>query len=616
METGSQLGQSGTVRIPPWLWVFLGVLVVRLAPLTAFANSPFLIPDDGDMAFYHQWAMRALKGGLTDGQAFYGLPGYPFLLAVIYRLLGLNFLLVSLLQFVLDAVTGAIIFQLTHLALACRSDAPDTGRRARIRAALPYVAALGWTVFQPSQAFSLILMPTAWTLCFYWACVFLLARWHCMVTPARAVALGLATGVFSMVVATVLALVPLAGATALFSRMPWSRRVVVLPLMLAGVLAGTSPCWLYNRYVAGEPVFLSAHSGLNLYVGNNPLANGYPRLPPELGATQAGMLRDSILVAEKTVGRPLTHAEVSEFWADRARTWMKENRPAWAALSLRKFANFWNAFEYDDLSALTIFRENQILTPGTTFGLLALLGLPGLIWALWRGNSAARLAAAAVLAHMAVLLPVFITERYRLPAAPGLFVLAAFFAGGMADTVLRRQWLLLTAALALLVASGVFVFAPRDPALANHDLYNSGRAALAAGQLDLAENKLSRAAKLSPDNAEIQFSLGNLRLEQGDRYAAKMLYRRTLELNPQHDRAWNNLAVLALEENHLDLALNFISQAISLFPEDAKSYYIKAKILEKLGRPNEARAAATQALTINPDQPAFRELARSLGMPD
>lgn len=598
------------------LLVFLAVLAWRLYSLLAFAASPFLVPESGDMAFYHDWAMRVLHGTWDEGKAFYGLPGYPFLLAGVYQVLGLNFLIVSFLQLILDAISGVFIFLLARLALGIggrsASGAASGADAWAFRSALPWVGALGWAVFQPSVAFSLILMPTAWTLCLYWGAVYCLARWGGMLTPGRALGLGLVCGVASMVVATVLALVPLAAVASFASRSIRRDKLLALPLLVAGVLIGSSPCWMYNRFVAGEPVFLSAHSGLNLYVGNNPLATGYPRLPQELRATQAGMLADSIRVAERAAGRPLTHAEVSAWWSAKARTWMAENPGEWIGLLGRKLANFWNGFEYDDLSALTILRENGILLPGLVFAVFSLLGLPGLVIALWRGTFAARLVAGGVLAHLLVLLPVFITERYRLPAVPGLIVLSLCFLDFLVAAARGRRPARLAVGAALLAGGALFVFAPRDPALTQHDLYNSGRAALAAGQLDLAERKLEKAAVLTPRNAEIQFSLGNLRLEQGDRHAAKTQYRRTIELDPRHDRAWNNLGVLALEEGRLDVAEHFISRSLEHFPDDAKTHYILALIREKRGELPPALDAAREAARLAPRQPVFKELVKRL----
>ena len=69
--------------------------------------------------------------------------------------------------------------------------------------------------------------------------------------------------------------------------------------MLAGVLLGASPAGIHNYYLARDPVFLSAHSGVNFWIGNNPVANGYPKFPPGLHAGQEAMLKDSIASAEK-----------------------------------------------------------------------------------------------------------------------------------------------------------------------------------------------------------------------------------------------------------------------------------------------------------------------------
>ena len=58
-----------------------------------------------------------------------------------------------------------------------------------------------------------------------------------------------------------------------------------------GAVVGTSPCWIHNYFIAGEPVFLSAHGGVNFWIGNNPTANGYPKIPTGMHQDQAGYCR-------------------------------------------------------------------------------------------------------------------------------------------------------------------------------------------------------------------------------------------------------------------------------------------------------------------------------------
>ncbi len=614
-----KIGQKPAVsELKPLVWVLLGFIILRIYPLLAYSHSYLLVPDSGDTQFYQQWALKILQGEWSDGKAFYGLPGYPFLLATIYHLFGLNFLVISFLQFILDALTGVFLFLITRYTLAGDTklvNAPALLQGRNYQLLLPYLAALSWALFQPSQAFSLILMPTAWTICLYWGIILLLAQRRGVLSSLLSLLIGLAIGIAAMVVATILALVPLATIACWCSQASLRTKLLVLPLLIAGVLIGTSPCWIHNRFVADEPVFLSAHGGLNLYVGNNALTNGYPKIPPELRATQSEMLLDSIAIAQKADGRELSHAEVSAYWSDRANAWITANPGDWLQLLGTKVANFWNAFEYDDLSALLIMRENGILLPGLAFWPLALLGLPGLVLALWRGNFTARLVAGGVLAHLLVLLPVFITERYRLPAAPGLIVLACVYLHTLVSAILSKKWTMPAICLLMLGLSAVLIFQPRDASLTYHNLYNSGRAALAAGKYELAERKLLEAEQFVPDNAEIQFSLGNLQLALENRHAAKLRYRRTLEFDPRHDRAWNNLAIIAMQEDRLDLAEKFIGQSIALAPTDAKSHYILALILEKLQRPEEAKAAAQKALELSPGQPDFVTLLQRLEQP-
>ena len=128
---------------------------------------------------------------------------------------------------------------------------------------------------------------------------------------------------------------------------------------MAGVFFGASPAWIHNYVVARDPVFLSAHSGVNFWIGNNPVANGYPKFPPGLHAGQEAMLQDSITTAEKAAGRPLKRSEVSKFWSAKASAWIHEHPGDWLRLVGVKIRNFWNAFQYDDISVVTALRDQS-----------------------------------------------------------------------------------------------------------------------------------------------------------------------------------------------------------------------------------------------------------------
>ena len=93
-------------------YIFATVFLVRVSVLARLTLSPFLLPLRGDMHFYDDWARRILHGDLTDHHAFYGLPLYAYLLALIYKLAGYGPFIPGLLQAGLDAGTSVIIYKL------------------------------------------------------------------------------------------------------------------------------------------------------------------------------------------------------------------------------------------------------------------------------------------------------------------------------------------------------------------------------------------------------------------------------------------------------------------------------------------------------------------------
>jgi hypothetical protein len=410
-------------------YIFAAVFLVRLVVLIRLASSPLLLPTGSDMHFYDEWAKQILRGHWTDHQAFYGLPLYPFIIALLYQVFGYGPFVPGFFQTCLEAGTAVLIYKITVRAMA---DGPGKPDKAANLAGI--AAAAAWCFFLPAQAYSAILMPTAGAVFVLWFLIWqvvrtenALSRWRCFIC-------GVLIGFAAMGVATILFLIPLF-LVALFVRPNHANlaaKGTAAALLLLGVFAGTSPCWLHNSFVARDPVFLSAHGGINLWLGNNPAATGYPRFP-DLHAGQGEMLRDSIDQAETAAGRPLKHSEVSRYWSGKARDYIAANPGAWLKLLTRKIGNFWNAFEYDDLGVIAILREQGVVFPGLRFALVAMLGLSGAVFS-WRAFPASRWIAAAIALQLLAILPVFVTERYRLGVVPGLLVLAALGLAARAET--------------------------------------------------------------------------------------------------------------------------------------------------------------------------------------
>ena len=604
-------------------YIFAAVLFLRLIVLARLSASAFLIPSSGDMQFYNEWARHILNGQWTDHHAFYGLPLYPYLLAFLYKIFGYSPFLPGLFQALLEAGTGVLLYKLAvesfGTSASIKTNQPRNDRSDLLSSyrgpCIGVIAALGWGFFLPEQAYAVILMPTAGMVFVFWFVVWQIVRRREMPDGWTTLLLGLLIGFTAMGVATVLFLVPLLFAAIFFkwetrtNRPAWWRsRLATMALLFLGIGAGTSPCWIHNYFIAKDPVFLSAHSGVNFWIGNNPIATGYPKFPPGLHAGQKAMLQDSISAAEQAAGRALKRSEVSAYWSKKASAYIKNNFGNWLKLVLIKIRNFWNAFQYDDLSIITVLREQGVILPGLKFGLIAALAIPGLLLAAFKFPSS-RWVSAAVFLHMGSLLTVFVTERYRVAAVPGLLLGASFTTWELWERSARGKYHSVATCVAMLLAATWLVSVPqRDPGLWALDAYNSGWQALQSNNLPLAKKKLELAYAYVPENSEINFSLGNLHLAQGEHKEAKAFYVATLRLDPRHKGALNNLGVLALTEEQWSLAADFFARALELDPRDAKVHYLLAQALLRSGNLEGARNEIIKALELKPDQPEFTTL--------
>lgn len=606
----------------PAAYLFGAVFLIRVVALSRLTLTPFLLPAGGDMHFYNDWAQRILAGGFTDHLAFYGLPLYAYLLSLFYKLFGYNPFIPELIQALLDSGTAVLIYRITVRLLSQQNHSPPLS--VRIVCVAGATAGMAWALFVPAAAYSVILMPTVWLIFVFWFVVWRVIRADKVPAAMEFFLLGLLIGVTAMGVATILFLLPLLLATS-FRTSPQgpARRIPLSILLLAcGVIAGTSPCWIHNYFVARDPVFLSAHGGINFWIGNNPEANGYPRFPPGLRAGQAAMLQDSITAAESAAGHPLKRAEVSQFWSAKARLYIASHPTDWFILGPVKLRNFWSAFRYDDLSIVTSLREHRVIWPGLEFGIVAAFGIAGMFVA-WRRSLAGRWVIAAIFLHMAALLPVFVTERYRLPIVPGLLICAAFGLTLLWQALAqRRYWQAVSYLSALALAAVAVSWPQKNPSLWALDFYNSGiqslelgREALdhgqgcdAAADFALADAKLSRAFGYVPENAELNFALGELRQVEGKIPEAKSFYATTLQIDPQHERAFTNLGLLALEEQRYGLAESFFRHSIEVDPRNAKTHFLIAKALLAKGERDSARGEVEMAIALHPDQPEFKNL--------
>ena len=84
----------------------------------------------------------------------------------------------------------------------------------------------------------------------------------------------------------------------------------------------------------------------------------------------------------------------------------------------------------------------------------------------------------------------------------------------------------------------------------------------------LARDAAVRAAELDPHNAQAHFVVGCAADRQGDRRTARLAFRKTLELQPDHSGAMTNLGREEMIAGRTVTALGQLGRAVSLDPQD------------------------------------------------
>ena len=123
---------------------------------------------------------------------------------------------------------------------------------------------------------------------------------------------------------------------------------------------------------------------------------------------------------------------------------------------------------------------------------------------------------------------------------------------------------------------------------------------------------LKTAVRLAPNNAEFRYRLGLAFNETGDLNSARAALAETVRIDPHFARAWYNLGLAQSALNQPDAAIESLVRAESLDGNSPGIPYARATILARLGRVNEARAAAQRALEIDRNFNDARQLLQSL----
>ena len=116
-----------------------------------------------------------------------------------------------------------------------------------------------------------------------------------------------------------------------------------------------------------------------------------------------------------------------------------------------------------------------------------------------------------------------------------------------------------------------------------------------------AADLLSRAARINPNDASIQYNLAKALSDSGLHNESIRHHKKAVELAPNNPEAWLNYGKTASNLGRDEEALVWYDKAISLKPDYAEALLNKGATLKELRRYEEAIAYADTALSLNPN---------------
>lgn len=542
--------------------VFLGALALRVALLATTAGDPVFGTPMLDAEYAVDWANAMRAGGpwiSPESTAYFRTPLYAWFLALAFLLPGPDLLVARVLQALVGAATAALVADLTGRRLGRASGIAAGalaavswplllfGRELLIESIVPFLGALLlWTLDAAARR------PT-------------FARW---------LAAGAVLGVGAIARANFLVIAPVALLLAA-QQAPRARRALALATGIALLIA---PVAVRNRIVSGEWILLSYQGGLNLWIGNNPEADGMSARLPGLTSWRN---EDAEALLAREAGRPVGPAEQDAIWRGQALQFFRHEPGRALALLAKKTYLLLQGYEIRNERDLYRLRERDpvLSLPLPDFGWILPLAGVGMWVTRRRWRDLADWHGYALAAGLGVVL-FFVCARYRLIVWPALLPFAGAGAAALLD---RRAGAALAGRAALLVAL------------------------VAATRVDFLDIR-------SPDPSQPHFQYGNVHARVGDAEAAEREYRTALQLAPGFGEARYHLGALLMQQGRLRDALPELGAAASAMPESFRVRRALAEALELTGQDEEALAVRQEAARLSAGHPDDRlGLANGLG---
>jgi len=538
--------------------IFAFALLVRLIYFYQASNNPAFLTPIIDSAAYHQAARKLLTEGVMSEQFFWQSFFYPFFLSRFYYLTGPSVVAAKLFNFLLGSVTAVLIYVLGKKLF---------GRQTGV------IAAIIFALYGPCISLEAELLAAGWACFFSALLVILLIE---TAKPDAKILLWLATGICAgLSIITQSPFVPFVAASGIWLIWKLWRNsssfasTALKMLSFIGPAAAIPLMVGLLSYIEIGCFYPLPRSGpVNLYIGNNPNSEQTLMIRP------GEQWRD--LMAMPRINGIKDKREQGRFFMQKFLNYAKNNPAAYLKGLLIKTSQFCCSREvprnidvyinrkYSSLMSVLIFKIGNF---GFPFGLLLPLAVIGIVLNFRRIPVVIFLFL--LLYPLSVVL-VFVCSRYRLPIIPILCIPAAMTIRQICHVLKVRHFI--EAAFLILVVSTLAI-AAGIPAPLPREKYDY--------------------------EAEMYYTVAFEYYNKDDYIKAHEYVSKAIALRQGYADAYALLGMIYSSTHRPDLAVEYLSKSLEIYPVPHIRRYLLAYNLLKLNRPDEAKKQLIQALAAS-----------------
>ncbi|MCP4649489.1 MAG: tetratricopeptide repeat protein [PVC group bacterium] len=548
--------------------VFFVAFFLRLVYLYQYKNNPFFLSPVIDALSHYLYAMRMSQGDwLLKGEVVGRAPLYVYFLAFLFKMFGSGYFAARIVQMLLGALNCVLVYFL--------------GKKVFNR----YVGAIAAFI---CSAYGVLIYFDAEFLYvglgIFVNLLLLLFVLHTVESPRfwKWICCGMLFGMGLQTNALIILFLPfLLIWIYLYSN---KKAVTAVLLVVLGAVVFVLPFALRNYLEGGDVMLISSAAGINLYIGNNPGADGKSAFVPSRDFSYAegwqdNVLTSSIKAAERELGHELTPSEVSRFWTLKAASFILKDPGSFCLLLIRKFFYFFNGYEiaenqsiyffrvWSSLLKITVFENSVIAFP---FGLICPFALLG-IFVSFRKGKGAHLLRFFVLANFILLMIFFVCSRYRTNVVPYFIIFSAYGVFWIFNNLKKKNFKPVVCSVFPLLLLSSFSNSTLLGVREEDDsrwFFNLGAAFSYKGQKERALKSFQSAKDINPKNPDVLYNLGVLYLKKGDEQQAAEEFEQVVEIDPDDSAAHTNLGIVYFRQGKFEKAIKSYEAALGIDEED------------------------------------------------